>query len=1006
MAEFDRRDFLKIVGAGAGSAAASGCTDPVQKLIPYVVQPEEITPGLPVTYASTCQECPAACGLHVRTRESRPIKLEGNPDHPINQGALCARGQAGLYRTYAPDRFQGPMLRGADGALAPISWSDATSRLAGKVKAAGKKTFVLGGSVGPTLAGLIDEFVGSVGGGRVSYEPFQAEALAAASKAVFGVDSAPLFDLSRADFIIDFGSDFTETGSPVEHSRQLAEARDVLKHESGGAQFVYVGPRLSQTAGSADRWLAAKPGSEGVLALAIARVALEQRGGSNVLASVLEGFDANSASSKTGVSSEAINELGRSVAAAQRPLALPPGVALTSRRAVATNAAVLLLNAALGAVGQTVVFPSGGTPQADGHRAVSDLIASVNSGGVDVLLIHDSNPSYSLPKGLDFAGALDKVNFVVSFASVPDETTQSAHLILPDHTPLESWGDAAPRPGVRSLVQPTIRPLYDTRSMGDTLIATGKAIGGSTAAALPTGTFREHLESAWSNTNWRDALARGGEFGSTQSRDVSIRADSIAKLTFDAPDLDGDGPFILLANPSPMLYDGRGSNLPVLQEIPDPVTSIMWQSWAEISRKTASSLGVVLGDIISLSTATGILEVPVYPRGGIRDDVIAVAIGQGHTVGFHASRDGAARGVNVIDILPTATDERGGRSWLSTRVRADKSGRFERMAQGQGSDNKRGRQLGDVVPLSALAAKPAGDHGDEHGSGHGSEGSHEIRRPYDAADDAIDDSLYRWGMTIDLDRCTGCSACVAACYYENNIPTVGEEGTTRSRTMSWLRIERYVGDGTMELVASRHPGNSSHAYTDHEELGELDIRYSPMLCQQCGAGPCEPVCPVFATYHAEDGLNGMIYNRCIGTRYCSNNCPYKVRRYNWFDYQIENWPEPTRLMLNPDVTVRGQGVMEKCTFCVQRIRAADQPAKDAGRPIADGGVTPACAQTCPTQAITLGNLRDEKSKAVQQARDNPARSYHALHSLNTRPAITYLSKVRRIETDAADGGQH
>jgi molybdopterin-containing oxidoreductase family iron-sulfur binding subunit len=264
-----------------------------------------------------------------------------------------------------------------------------------------------------------------------------------------------------------------------------------------------------------------------------------------------------------------------------------------------------------------------------------------------------------------------------------------------------------------------------------------------------------------------------------------------------------------------------------------------------------------------------------------------------------------------------------------------------------------------------------------------------MRRPFDPADDSSEESPYRWGMAIDLDRCNGCSACIVACSIENNVPTVGEELVLLDRQMQWLRIERYIGDGFQELVTGRN------APTDHEELGNTDVRHSPMMCQQCGAAPCEPVCPVFATYHNDEGLNGMIYNRCIGTRYCSNNCPYKVRRYNWFDYAIENIHEPMNLLLNPDVTVRGQGVMEKCTFCIQRIENGRQVAKDEDRPIADGEVTPACAQTCPTQAITFGNLKDDESAASKKADAGEARAYHALHMLNTRPSITYLAKVRR-----------
>ncbi|MCH8083741.1 MAG: 4Fe-4S dicluster domain-containing protein, partial [Myxococcales bacterium] len=392
---------------------------------------------------------------------------------------------------------------------------------------------------------------------------------------------------------------------------------------------------------------------------------------------------------------------------------------------------------------------------------------------------------------------------------------------------------------------------------------------------------------------------------------------------------------------------------------------------------------------------------------GIRDDVIAISIGQGHDFGFYASRvdeDGvpiSRRGINVISILPALTDETGGRAWLTSRAAVRATGAHRRIAKTQEFDNKRGRQLGEAISLLALAegTKAAESHGEGHGGDHGESqsgghgdghgGSHEMRRPFDPADDSSDASAYRWGMAIDLDRCNGCSACIVACSIENNVATVGEEMVLLDRQMQWLRIERYVGDGYQELVTGRN------LPTDHEELGNTDIRHSPMLCQQCGAAPCEPVCPVFATYHNDEGLNGMIYNRCIGTRYCSNNCPYKVRRYNWYDYAIENIHEPMNLLLNPDVTVRGQGVMEKCTFCIQRIENGRQGAKDEGRPIADGEVTPACAQTCPTQAITFGNLKDDESAASKQADAGEARAYHALHVLNTRPAITYLAKVTR-----------
>jgi len=1038
MADFDRRDFLKLVGTGAGAAAAAGCSDPVEKLIPYVVQPEEITPGLPVVYASTCQECSVGCGLHVRTREGRPIKLEGNPEHPINRGKLCARGQAGISRTYHPDRHRSALARGADGALVPIAWDDATQRLADAISAAGRKVAVLGRPAGPTLSGLLDRWLAAVGGGtRVVYDPFAPESLLRATEALFGVATVPVFDLEDTDLVIDFGSDSLSTGlSPVEHSRQLAAARDATREEGREARLVYIGPRLDETASSSDEWLAAKPGTEGLLALAIARVALDTSGGRGdaltdggaTVRRQLAGFDAESVAAKAGVSAAAIRRLGAAVARASRPVALPPGVALTGRRATATAAAVMLLNAVAGALGRNVRIPA---PSGDvsSFRSVARLIDAMRSGDVEVLVVHGIDPVYVLPAKAGFVEALGNVELVVSTASMPDETTAHAHLVLPDHTAMESWGDAAPRAGVRSLVQPTLRPLFDTRAFGDTLLDTARAMG--KGADLPDGSFRGLVEAAWSDTDWRGALRRGGVFGAGAVAAETL-GDGLARLEFKEPQLEGDGGFVLLAVPSPLLGDGSGANLPLLQETPDPITKVAWQSWAEISPATAESLGVSTGDVIAIETTYGVIEVPAWPRGGIRDDVVAVAIGQGHTQGRHASlaaegaSSGAPRGVNVNHALPALTDESGARAWLAAKAKLRATGRFQRLPFTQGTDNKRGRLLGERISLVALAkgespwaaneagpvlggsgrvargeggahaaaAAPhaeeqGGGHGQDHGDGHG--GAHEMLRSYDPVDDAHPDDPHRWGMTIDVDKCTGCSACVVACSIENNIPMIGEAGVLRSRQMSWLRIERFVGDGEHSFEAGR-PG-----VQNRETLGSVDVRNSPMLCQQCGAAPCEPVCPVFATYHAENGLNGMIYNRCIGTRYCANNCPYKVRRFNWFDYQIEGWPEPMGLGLNPDVTVRGQGVMEKCTFCVQRIQLGRQNAADEGRILGPGEVQTACQQTCPTSAITFDNLRLPGNTATAAAEASAGRSYHALHVLNTRPAITYLAKVARSE---------
>ncbi|MEM9175004.1 MAG: molybdopterin-dependent oxidoreductase [Myxococcota bacterium] len=1029
MSELDRRDFLKIVGLSAGAAATVGC-EPPDKLVPYVIQPEEITPGIAVHYASTCQECPVGCGIHVRTREGRPIKFEGNPEHPINKGFLCTRGQGGLARAYHPDRITAPGVRGGDGSLQAISWDEATAQVAAKIGAAPEKTWILGGPVGPSLTGVIDQFASAAGlGGHLTYENFSKHALIEASEQVFGVSAEPLFDLSKSDLIVDFAADFLDT--TVELEGQFAEARDLTKHEDGGARLIAITPRQNLTASNADHWVPASAGSEGVLALALAKAVAQKKG---VSLPAVEGASISGAVSEAGISQGLFDKLVEKLASAHHAVALPPGVASSTASSAGASAAVLLLNVVLGAVGEQITYAEEDAKKTASLADVMGLIEKMNAGDVDCLLIHDLNPVYSLPVAAGFAEALAKVDLVVDFAALIDETTELAGLLMPDHASVEGWGDMNPRQGVRSIIQPTLRPIHDSRALGDTILAIGRQMGGAVASALPEGTWKSVLEANWSGTNWRQALARGGDFQPTPTRTVSVQS-SAGNVRPAPAKLAGAGDFVLVAYPHSYYGDGGGASLPWMQEIPDPVTKISWNSWAEISKGKAEELGITFGDVIRVETAAGAVELSALPRGGIRDDVIAIPIGQGHTVGHYASHAGDAayegqsasetlqRGVNLAEILPAATDEAGGQAYLSTRATVSKTGRFRRLALSQWTDNQRKRGLAPEVSLYELAkgggmahfaataeAAESGGYGDDHGSDHGGEhgdehggddhgGGHHFEGPpfeYDPAYDANPDQPYRWGMTVDNDKCTGCGACIAACYIENNISIVGEEQAIKHREMTWMRIERYVGDGETDFTIGGD-GTERRPWPDGEELGKNDVRHLPMMCQHCGAAPCEAVCPVIATYHNDEGLNGMVYNRCVGTRYCANNCTYKVRRFNYFDYGNKNWPGLLGMMLNPDVTVRGQGVMEKCTMCVQRIEEARQTPKDEGRPINDADIQAACQQTCASQAMTFGNLREEESLVVQTAKAGKNRAYHPLQILNTRSAVTYLAQVRRDE---------
>jgi molybdopterin-containing oxidoreductase family iron-sulfur binding subunit len=986
----NRRDFLKVVGvAGVATSAAACGVEQNVKLVPYVVPPEEIVPGVPVVYASTCRECPVGCGIHVKTREGRPIKIEGSPLHPLNRGTLCPRGQASLQGLYNPDRLKGPLQR-TGSRFDPIAWDAALARVSDKVGALrssgrGQSVWLLTGALTGSLDALCGEWLAAAGStNRVIHEPFGHEALREGSRLAFGRNEVPRFELGRARFIVSFGAEFLDAWlSPLEHSRGFADAHAYANGKM--ARFVAVEPRLSLAAGNADEWVAPVPGTEMLVALAMAQAIVASGQGRNPAAGIdLAAYAPERVAETTGVPAETITRLAHEFAATRPSLAIPAGAALQHRNAAAFVAAVGLLNHVAGNVGETVVFGAPGSAPADpaaprtGAKGMADLVAAMNAGQVEALVILDTNPVYSLPRAFGFRQALEKVPFKVAIAQFMDETAERCDLVLADHAPLESWGDWEPRPGVASLQQPTIQPLYDTRQSMDILLQTAGRIAGG-ASPIKGANALEYLQGRWQARHgqsgaaepfeawWRSMLAAGVLVKETAA--TGAMAGDLSSVKFETPPIEGEG-LTLVAYPG-LTYDGRGANRPWLQELPDPISKTVWSTPVEIHPETAEKSGIEMGHVVEIATAAGKIEAIAFLTPGIRKDTIAVPFGQGHTaLGEWANGIGA----NAFDVLPAAFDPASGAAaYLSTRARVSSKGPAPFDLRTQITDDQNGRGIAQSIGLAELAHGGAHDAHAEHVPPPGTTLPPE-RWP---EKDSREDSPYRWGMAIDLSRCTGCSACVTACYAENNIAVIGaSEPTTigglrnieQGRIMTWIRIERYYED---------------------DPKGPVRVENVPMLCQHCGAAPCEPVCPVFAAYHDNEGLNGQVYNRCVGTRYCSNNCPYKVRRFNWFNYV---WKEPLHLQLNPDVTVRCKGVMEKCTFCVQRIQAARDHAKGEGRQIRDGEVTPACAQACPTQAITFGNLKDRESR-VSKLHEDP-RHYRVLEQLNTRPAIAYLKRVR------------
>ena len=678
---------------------------------------------------------------------------------------------------------------------------------------------------------------------------------------------------------------------------------------------------------------------------------------------------------RTGVPADTLVELARAFsdpdAGAGRSLALGSGVSVSGSDATAAQVSINLLNYVAGNVGRTVRFaPHAGWSQAGTYRDMRELGAAMLAGEVELAILHNVNPVYTMPGGDAFAAALDQVPFVVATSHFPDETTARADLVLPTHTPLESWGDDHIATGLHGLMQPVMRPLFDTRHLGDLLLETGRAVTGDDApATLPSGDFYRVLRDGWraimpapDDTDddepdfeafWAASLRRGG-YWYTVEPDVVTLGPRLGDVRLDARNSDGARALTLVVYPSLHFYDGRGANRPWLQEIPDPLLKTVWSNGVEMTPATAAGIGVDEGQLVTLESDHGSVDATVLLNPQMRSGIVAIPIGQGHTdYGRYAS----GRGINPLRLLDPEPDTVAGSvRWAGTRVDATPRDVRRPIPRLQSTFDQHDREIAQSVSLAALAA------GDVH-----------PEEPPVSLHPDHPHPNHRWGMAIDLDTCTGCNACVAACYAENNIPVMGADRMRRGRTMSWLRIERF-SDPVEPSGGLAHP----------------DTRFLPMLCQHCDHAPCETVCPVFATYHTEEGLNAQVYNRCVGTRYCSNNCPYKVRRFNWFEAEF---PEPLNLQLNPDVTARSAGVMEKCTFCVQRIQGGREEARDAARPMRDGDVTPACAQTCPAEAIVFGNLNDPDSRVSRLSSND--RAYHVLDEVNTRPAIAYLKKVTR-----------
>jgi len=975
----DRRTFLKIAGVG-GLSFAAGCTSqPAKTLYSLVQAPDDMVTGKATWYASTCRECPAGCGVLAKNREGRTVKVEGNPLHPINQGRLCMRGQAALQGIYNPDRIKTPLLK-EGGKYRSVTYAEAEALLYAKVQDAAKKgkgrVRIVTETVGESLLNLMGESLDNWGSTEpLIFESYGYEALKEANLQVFGLEGLPSYVLDKADFLLSFGADFVETWlSPVEYARKFKDMHGLKGSDK--SLFFHVSPYQAITGANTDLWFSCTPDSEYAIALGILRESARQGKirslPENIRAAIEEisaPYTSDKVSELSGLPPELLHKLYVHLHTARRPLILGTPTGASGAFSLQTNIAANLLNLVFDPSLSLIDFGNRQRVELAARRSeVLRFFSEVNNGAVDLLLLNNVNPAYGLPPGSGVREAINRDNlFVVSFSNFMDETSELADLILPVRLPLETWDEYGGKVGMVSTLQPTMGSLTGAPNFGDVLLRVGFG------PKRPYKNFQAYLFAQLSlngvlqeKRDWLQALQDGGLFDlESRKGRPGLTLTSKFQSVFTAPPVPKKTELVLLTIPSIRFFDGRGANKPWLCEVPDTLTQVAWQTPILLHPETLAGRGLKQGDIVQVESRWGRLEAPVYESPGVHSTVAVMAIGQGHTA---YGRYAEGQGLNPVALLPPELEPGSGAPFFTAGPIALKNtGRSIKLTHTDGSRVQHERKIALSVNLKNLAyTEPHEEHGlamweyplvlplpeayDRK--------TRDIYPPHEHQD-------YRWAMVVDMDKCVGCAACSVACSAENNLGVVGEERVAEGREMAWLQIQRY----------------------EHPESREK-LTFIPMLCQHCDNAPCESVCPVYAPHHSKEGLNNQIYNRCIGTRFCSQNCPYKVRRFNWYLWQ---WPEPLNLQLNPDVTVRTKGVMEKCSFCIQRIKEAHNRAKNEGRKILDGEIQPACLQTCPTGVFTFGNLMDEQSKVRKMAADK--RAYQVMGYLNTKPAVIYLKKV-------------
>jgi Fe-S-cluster-containing dehydrogenase component len=972
-----RRRFLSLLSASAALALGTSCSRIDRgTIVPYTRTPGEIIPGVAAYYATTFQEGIATFGVLAKTREGRPIHIEGNPDHPSSRGKTSLRAMGDLLGLYDPDRLRAPVYKGK-----PSSWAEAENALTQSLSNArfkNKRILLLTGAVmSPTQKKLIADLKQAVPGLlHAAWEPLAPQSEMNAMKALYGEALIPTLHLDRADVVLSLQSDFlgTDSNAPV-HIQDFAARRTISQPTDPMNRLWVLEGNMTLTGFNADQRLPIRPSQIAGLAFALARHLNDAYSlpiPSGLRSEPLKTFSIESAAQRAGIDAPILKLLAADLARAGKSALVLAGPALPPDAHIACQ----LLNTMLGAIGNTIDIQSAPpSPELLTILELQILFREAAEGQFSAGIFWGANPAYAL-RNSTWKSAIGKIQETYRIGLYEDETALDCSWRLPEHHWLEAWGDFESTSDFTGLRQPVIGAIHDTRQAEDLFLSCMRKMNIRTSS-----NYLEHLKSRWRSeiypkgtpatfeSYWNAALHDGGMKRMPAphvARTVNVEA--IEKASAELAKRIPSTRMELILSPGAGVYDGRYANNGWLNELPNPVTKTTWGNPLVLAVADAERFGLKEGDVIRIDGEWEIgiysgevegvhvfgnsnesIEAPVIIQPGQAAGVVELAFGYGRRTGNVAT----GIGVNAYPLMPAASISR--RLIDITDIRQPEPKKRHAISKRQMQDRMNGQDQVRSWTLAEYSEKVRNKKVEEKGE----------------PASLIPDQKFpehKWSMAIDLSACVGCSACVIACQSENNSPVVGPDCVREGRDMQWMRIDRYyMGD-----------------------LRNPSVLFQPVLCQHCDNAPCEIVCPVNATTHSPDGLNQMIYNRCVGTRYCSNNCPFKVRRFNFFDYTSMK-KAPENLIFNPEVTVRPRGVMEKCTFCIQRIENAKMKAKTEGRRIRDGDIQPACAVACPANAIVFGDLNDPQSRVrILSKRD---RNYRMLEELGIKPSVTYLADI-------------